>query len=796
MNRSIIKGDAMEQSSILRRPVVPAILGSAILVGVLLAAPTVPTDIKQPGTQPGEVGAFSTNCDSCHAGTPNPDFEPSFGWYGSMMSHAMRDPIFWATVAIAEQDFLPDADPTQRGGAGDLCLRCHGPQGWFGGRSEPTDGSLFTGNDVRGVECEACHLMVNPDPPTSTPGTVEEHTAPFNANDPLSGEAYFGSGMYVINSNGTRLGPYAEGDETANHAALGSSFHRSGDFCGTCHDVSNPAVGDLAHNHGAQVPLLPGTYSGIPGAPVEDKAAFNNPPYAYGIVERTYSEWKSSGWPALEVNDFATLPADLQVTDGIPDVAYHRAYDALSDADFVDGEVRYYTCQTCHMSAATGKGCNKNNAPVRTDLGRHDLTGGGYWMPDVINYQDAEGTLLFGGGLDQETRDAMTAGKERAEAMLQSAASLNASQSGSDLVVRVTNLTGHKLISGYPEGRRMWLHVEWYDGGNALIGEDGVYGPIGRSVQDLDGTSHQVESILDLHDTVIYQAKPGMDREWANQLLALGYDSNLALGYDRLTDADDTTLAQLGGMPPDTQLPTFHFVLNNVVTADNRIPPFGFDHDEAQRRNSLPVPASQYGNPGAGGSYQYWDERTFPIPIGAVTAEVELLYQQTSWEYVQFLWLANDGLGPFLGNEGERMLDAWLNTGMSAPLEMASAATALSGVFGVPGETQALIVSKGSTPGSLELAYAPACDAVDHNLYIGELTSIAGYAYSEVECSVGTGGSVTFDPGSGSYFFLIVANDGTKEGSYGRDSSGAERPEDVGTPICDRTRDLSGVICE
>jgi hypothetical protein len=31
----------------------------------------------------------------------------------------------------------------------------------------------------------------------------------------------------------------------ATHQFLQSQFHRSVDFCGTCHDVSNPVVGDL-----------------------------------------------------------------------------------------------------------------------------------------------------------------------------------------------------------------------------------------------------------------------------------------------------------------------------------------------------------------------------------------------------------------------------------------------------------------------------------------------------------------------------------------------------------------------
>ena len=55
--------------------------------------------------------------------------------------------------------------------------------------------------------------------------------------------------------------------------------------------------------------------------------------------------------------------------------------------------------------------------------------------------------------------------------MLRGAASVTASQQGSALAVRVTNLTAHKLLSGYPEGRRLWINVKWYDAGNVLDGK-------------------------------------------------------------------------------------------------------------------------------------------------------------------------------------------------------------------------------------------------------------------------------------------------------------------------------------
>jgi hypothetical protein len=57
-----------------------------LAVGFVIAALTVPTDIKQPGTQPNEVGNLETpdKCDNCHGGY-NALIEPSFNWRGSMM---------------------------------------------------------------------------------------------------------------------------------------------------------------------------------------------------------------------------------------------------------------------------------------------------------------------------------------------------------------------------------------------------------------------------------------------------------------------------------------------------------------------------------------------------------------------------------------------------------------------------------------------------------------------------------------------------------------------------------------
>ena len=649
--------------------VAQGLLVAALGWGIAQAADTVPTDIQQPGTQPQQITNLESpdKCDNCHGGY-NPSVEPAHNWRGSMMAHAGRDPIFWATLAIGEQDF---------DGAGDLCIRCHSTGGWLAGRSTPTDGSGLAAGDSDGVECDFCHKLTNPDDSE----WLGVQFAPFLANDlgdlgsdPNNVIGYYGSGMASISSGNEKLGPYL--DPAARHQFLQSEFHRSVDFCGTCHDVSNAAVGNLAHNYGAQPTADPVVANGTLGGPVDGKAAFNNVPYKYGIVERTFSEYKSGLISQTRVRDYPNLPADLQA--GALQAGYASALVAGTGGDYEDGAPRYFTCQTCHMRPVNGPGCNKAGAPVRKDLPLHDMTGGNYWMPVAIQYLDSLGKLRLGGGLTAVQIAALNDGILRAQKQLNEAATL--AVTGDTL--KVVNHTGHKLISGYPEGRRMWLHVTWFDDSGTVVREDGAYGPIGVTVANPAGGVVEVESLLDPGDpnTKVYEAHYGLTQEWASQLISLGYSANLALSYDRYTGEADFSLGQLASSPPGTEHETFHFVLNNTVVKDNRIPPYGMAYEAARVRNALPVPANQYGG---GPIYNYFDEVGLNPPSGATYATIDLLYQPTSWEYIQFLYLANNGQNPFLANEGVNMLDAWLNAG-TADVRMAKPYVMASTVWGEP----------------------------------------------------------------------------------------------------------------
>ncbi|HSG41548.1 MAG TPA: hypothetical protein VLA72_00185, partial [Anaerolineales bacterium] len=160
-------------------------VAAIVIVGVVGAADIVPNEVQQPGTQPNEVGNLESpdRCDNCHGGY-NSAVEPAFNWRGSMMANAGRDPIFWATLAIAEQDF---------DGAGDLCIRCHSSGGWYAGRSTPTDGSGLAAGDADGVDCDTCHTMTNP--------SNTEHAGVMNGSfiaNNGTGLGYYGSGMLSL----------------------------------------------------------------------------------------------------------------------------------------------------------------------------------------------------------------------------------------------------------------------------------------------------------------------------------------------------------------------------------------------------------------------------------------------------------------------------------------------------------------------------------------------------------------------------------------------------------------------
>jgi len=546
-----------------------------ILLSVYLNAQPVPTTINDfflPGSQPNQSGVFNSlpgNC-GCHAGY-DINVEPMYTWKGNMMSQAQRDPLYLASLTIANQDAAF---------SGDLCIRCHSPRGWLSGRSIPTDGSLLNAGDRESVYCDFCHRAVKPSQigVNPYPANTEYTNATYPADQiylskltlPNNRPDSSANGMYLIDDDETRRGPYTESDAQANHAERYSPFHRDALMCATCHDVSNPVYSKQ----------LNGTY--LLNSLNTPSPSFD--PYSMFPVERTFSEWMMS-----EYNSSTGVYA--------PQFGGNKDYVS--------------TCQDCHMRDVTGKGCDKPSAPIRTDLGLHDMTGGNTFIPTIV-------PILYPG---EVSVPALNAGILRATYMLENAVEMEfigepvrLPDDSVQIEVKITNNTGHKLPSGYPEGRRIWINIKGYDIEDSLIFESGYYDYLtGNLVGD-----NQIK---------IYEIKPG------------------------LTEATATALGKVAG-------PSFHFVLNDTIYKDNRIPPRGFTNQNFTTIQSPPVSYNY-----ADG--QYWDLTTYKLHPSTKRFTATLLYQTVSKDYIEFLKNNNT-----TDNRGLTMFNLWNENGKSAPVIM------------------------------------------------------------------------------------------------------------------------------
>ncbi len=584
-------------------------------------APTTLRDFDMPGTQPFEGGPEHSSpqfCGSCHGGY-DAGVEPYFNWQGSMMAMASLDPLFEANLAIANQD-APDS--------GDLCLRCHIPNAWLQGRSVPTNGGGVLTHDKIGVSCDFCHRMVDPDyvaglSPARDADVLALLSFPFPDGTPQ-----YGNGMYVVDSSAIQRGPFNIAPGMAGHPTILSPFHKSSALCGTCHDVSNPAF----------------NWSDITGK--YELNALNTPnadfsPESMAPVERTYSEWLHSAYNTVE----GVLAPQFAGNKWPPTVS---------------------SCQDCHMRAVAGYGAKPSEgAPFRQDIPLHDMTGGSTWIPGLIAGGQVPG--VNPANHPNLSVAAAQAGITRATYMLQNAADLGAEQTIGNLVVRVTNQTGHKLPTGYPEGRRIWLNVRFYDAADQLIHESGAYDP--------------ETGVLTKEGAKIYEVHPGIDENISGAV----------------------------GVPVGK---SFHFVLNNAVFKDNRIPPRGFTNAAFALFGGAPVNYSY-----ADG--QYWDDTPYTVPAGAVRAEVKLYYQSTGKEFVEFLKNQNTS-----NSKGDELYQLWDENGKCPPTLMASASYSVldaGGDFDGDGLSNIAEHAFGSDPYSAGSAHRP----VGHSIEVGGVPHVA-----------------------------------------------------------------------
>jgi len=231
------------------------------------------------------------------------------------------------------------------------------------------------------------------------------------------------------------------------------------------------------------------------------------------------------------------------------------------------------------------------------------------------------------------------------------------------VTIRVQNNGGHKLISGFPEGRRMFLNLKFFDVNGNLIGEINPYEPLVTS-QDAAG----------------------------NEVYVSGGD--IVVKTEELVWECEMNSSLTG------EAKSFHFALGTDRHKDNRIPPKGFDAVNMYSRlaqpkwNGMDAPDYFTAEEYASG----YDEVNITKPLGTVSWYATLYYQTTSKGYIEFLRdeingdastlssptpsgetkayiVQTDPFFAILKGWGNAIWDLWLHNGGAEPVVMAQLGT-------------------------------------------------------------------------------------------------------------------------
>ncbi len=237
-----------------------------------------------------------------------------------------------------------------------------------------------------------------------------------------------GNARYVIDDDTVqgkvpKRGPWTYMVDEPNHPwSDDNALQESAQLCGVCHDVTTPR--ERLDDDGVGLGIM-----------------FNE--------QRTYSEWLNS--------------------------------------DYAEPGPQARTCQDCHMPAVEDvAGCGTFSGQGKTHPTggrRHELVGANRFVTELLAQE-------YGGmGMGMVDPDFFTYSLERMDEFLSTAATLDVQFPAAvdlqvgipSMPVTLTNETGHKLPTGYSEGRVMWIEVV------ATYGDTQVYGSgrwDGQAIED------------------------------------------------------------------------------------------------------------------------------------------------------------------------------------------------------------------------------------------------------------------------------------------------------------------------
>jgi hypothetical protein len=209
------------------------------------------------------------------------------------------------------------------------------------------------------------------------------------------------------------------------------------------------------------------------------------------------------------------------------------------------------SCQSCHVPLALGSVRLSSIGPTRglAPFGKHHFVGGNAFMLGLMR-QDRLGANTLALVADPASFDAAIArtenGLSQASATLAASACVDAETLTVD--VTVTNLTGHKLPTGFPN-RRIWLHARVVDALGATVFESGGV-DAGGEIVGLDGDYEPHHQTITRSDQIqVYEAVMGdlYGRPTQRLLYAARYlKDNRILPAGMLSDVADAEVRPVG----------------------------------------------------------------------------------------------------------------------------------------------------------------------------------------------------------------------------------------------------------
>lgn len=260
-----------------------------------------------------------------------------------------------------------------------------------------------------------------------------------------------------------------------------------------------------------------------------------------------------------------------------------RTYEEWKDSAF---SARGQSCASCHLKKVTGRAARQANFEY-PDLAQHAIVGGNDFVPRALAmfdpFVEIQQELPFIVAAVEETLRSAVKLEVTTATTSQAIEAL-----GGDTVdfgVRLTNLTGHKLPTGYPEGRRVYLQLSL----------------------TLNGRTTPISG------------------EWDPLTGSLMTDPQLR-----------TYETEHGRVENGVGVRTRHLIRMNQIMSDTRIPPEGF----VPRAPDMAPSGRDYGSTAP---YRHFDEHTYAIVLPDVvvtstgTITVRARYMLTDGEVVSFL---------------------------------------------------------------------------------------------------------------------------------------------------------------